>query len=119
MALIDDKRDEEQLQDEAPLVADLPVINATDQAHKTLDNSSSVIDTTSTDTTNRFPGPKIRGESTHKSMGATSRIDLSIPANEKEMWDKYNTWWRMPKGEERNAIRMTWYETYYGMTYDS
>ena len=119
MALIDDKRDEEQLQDEAPLVADLPVINATDQAHKTLDNSSSVIDTTSTDTTNRFPGPKIRGESTHKSMGATSRIDLSIPANEKEMWDKYNTWWRMPKGEERNAIRNTWYETYYGMTYDS
>ncbi len=117
MALINEE--EELLQNETSLVADLPVIDATDQAQKTLDNSSSVTESVSeTDTGSRFPGPVIRGEKTSDTFGATSRVDLSIPENKQIMWDEERIWFKMPRGEERNSARNNWYYKYFGMSYD-
>ena len=34
-----------------------------------------------------------------------SSVDLSVQDNEDKMLDEYNTWWRLPQGDERDKLR--------------
>ena len=62
-----------------------------------------------------FDPPTIRGE---KSSFGTSSVDLSNPANEKQMWDNYRGWFKMKRGPERDAAEEEWYGTYFGLSSD-
>ena len=63
----------------------------------------------------RFDPPTIRGQ---KPNFGSSSIDISNPANEKQMWDNYRNWFKMQRGEERDSLEEQWYGTYFGMSSD-
>ena len=108
------ENEEELVQPEGSLVAGLPVISAKDQADKTLDNSSSVTQSApESDTGDRFEN-RTKGSF----PGATSRVDLSVPANVEAMDKEYENWWYAPKGEQRDIQRNDWYLKYHGIPYE-
>ena len=45
-----------------------------------------------------------------------SSVDLSIQDNEDKMLDEYNTWWRLPQGDERDKLREDFNQKYYNMS---
>ena len=49
---------------------------------------------------------------------AYSSVDLSDQQNEDKMLDEYNTWWRLPQGEERDKLREDFNQKYYNLSTD-
>ena len=100
-------------QDNQELVAELPPINATDQAQKQLNNSSSTLTTpVEPEESSRFAAPK-------DAPYGSSSIDLSIPENKAAMWEEYNSFRTLPRNsEEKVRLRDNWYYKYYGMSYE-
>ena len=45
-----------------------------------------------------------------------SSVDLSVQDNEDKMLDEYNTWWRLPQGDERDNLREQFNQKYYNMS---
>ena len=84
-------------QDNQELVAELPPINATDQAQKQLNNSSSTLTTpVEPEESSRFAAPK-------DAPYGSSSIDLSIPENKAAMWEEYNSFRTLPRNSEEKV----------------
>jgi len=45
-----------------------------------------------------------------------SSVDLSDQQNEDKMLEEYNTWWRLPQGEERDKLREDFNQKYYNLS---
>jgi len=104
--------------------------SATDQADTTFSGD------TSREKEEGLPEGKFEGQG---GKGTTSRIDLTIPANEERMWQEYEAWKSIGKSktprlnilktgsiwennpeltQQRERERNLWYLKYYGMDYD-
>ena len=45
-----------------------------------------------------------------------SSVDLSVQDNEDKMLNEYNTWWKLPQGDERDKLREDFNQKYYNMS---
>ena len=103
--------EDEQEQKEQPVIEEqvaqqLPSITPQQQAESQIGEDTTPV--IQPEVTDRFPNR--RGP-----QGATSKVDLSKPGAEDEMWKQYNKWFRMPRNAERATLENLWYNTYYGM----
>jgi len=108
--------DQLQLEGESTEISQLPPISAKDQAEQQLSSPLTEETIEEEPSSQRYPGPLIRGQ---RDPNATSRVDLSIPENEDQMWAEYQDWWPRRRDDlTRDQLRENWYQKYYGMSYE-
>jgi len=121
MNTIDDLSQIQEDEEQEQQIAQLKELSAEEQAHSQLNPVISPVEEGTNTPSGRFSGPVIRGERTSDSMGASSEVDLSVKENKDQMWDEYNTWWRMRPGDDqilqdqKASLKNLWYQKYYGM----
>ena len=71
----------EEQEDETLLAQNLEPITAEEQAQQQTDDDSPPAPSPPPPSQGRYPGPVVRGQSTHDTYGATSGVDLSKKEN--------------------------------------